>query len=109
YRTTLFPGSEDTSNSDKKTWVPPISLIAITGFTHTIAQRRPPTAPYNSNDNVVLSPVTFFWGAAITDHIGAFAQVTYNAPPPGGFCSDPFGQHTWAWDNTDVRCAVFTH
>src|SRR5262249_23318111 len=30
-----------------------------------------------------------------------FAQVTYNAPPAGGF-GDQFG-HTWTWDNTDIR------
>jgi hypothetical protein len=55
----------------------------------------------------VLSPVSGFWGGAITDHIGAFAQVTYNAVPPGGF-GDPFG-HTWTWDNTDVRYASTAH
>ena len=31
-------------------------------------------------------------------------KVTYNAPPPGGFGTDPFG-HTWTWDNTDIRYA----
>jgi hypothetical protein len=30
--------------------------------------------------------------------------VTYNAPPAGGFGTDPFG-HTWTWDNTDIRYA----
>jgi hypothetical protein len=51
----------------------------------------------------VLSPFSAFYGGAITENIGAFAQVTYNAAPPGGF-GDPFG-HTWTWDNTDVRYA----
>ncbi len=49
--------------------------------------------------------MSFFWGGAITDHIGAFAQTTYNAPPAGGFGTDPFAQHTWTWDNTDIRYA----
>jgi hypothetical protein len=89
-----------------KDWVPPISMMAIGGFTHTEAPLPPPTAPYKPNDNVVLSPVSFFWGGAVTDSIGAFAQVTYNAPPVGGF-PDPFG-HTWTWDNTDVRFARTT-
>jgi hypothetical protein len=106
YRTTLFPSSEDSGTNDKKTWVPPISMMTIIGFTHTQAPQAPPTAPYNSNDNVVLSPVSFFWGGAITDHLGAFAQVTYNAPPLGGF-GDQFG-HTWTWDNTDIRFADST-
>ena len=67
----------------------------------------PPTAPYSTNNNTVLSPVSFFWGGAITDHIGAFAQLTYNALPPGGFGNDPY-QFTWTWDNTDIRFADST-
>ena len=33
----------------------------------------------------MLSPVSFFWGGAITDHIGAFAQVTLQRAAAGGF------------------------
>ena len=103
YRTTLFPSSDDSgkksyvppmlaksvpsydssATSDQKAWVPPISMMAIVGFTNTQTPMAPPTAPYNANNNGVLSPVSLFWGGAITDHIGTFAQVTYNAPPPG--------------------------
>jgi hypothetical protein len=121
FRTTPFPvltGASDSRTQDEKMrayakaldggnddkdYVPPISMMAIVGFTHTQAPLSPPTSPYAQNDNTVLSPFSGFWGGAITDHIGAFAQVTYNAPPPGGF-ADPFG-HTWTWDNTDVRYA----
>ncbi len=106
YRTTLFPSSDDSGKSDQKKWVPPISMMAIAGFTHTQVDQPPPTAPYSANNNVVVSPLSFFWGGAITDHIGAFAQLTYNAPPAGGF-SDPLG-HTWTWDNTDIRYADST-
>jgi hypothetical protein len=87
----------------EKGWVPPISAMAIIGYTHTQAPLAPPVAPYQPNDNVILSPFSFFYAGAITDHIGAFAQVTYNAPPAGGF-GDQFG-HTWTWDNTDIRFA----
>jgi hypothetical protein len=104
YRTTLFPSSEDTDHSDKKGWVPPISMMAIVGFTNTQAAQAPPTAPYNGNNNTVVSPISFFYGGAITDHIGAFSQMTYNAPPLGGYWADPYG-HTWTWDNTDIRYA----
>ena len=90
------------TGSDKE-YVPPISMMAIVGFTHTQAPLPQPTDPYKANDNTVLSPFSAFWGGAITNDIGAFAQVTYNAPPAGGF-GDPFG-HTWTWDNTDVRFA----
>jgi hypothetical protein len=95
------------SNGDAETYVPPISMMAIAGFTHTQAPLSPPTDPYRTNDNVVLSPFSGFWGGAITDNIGAFAQVTYNAPPAGGFGGNPFA-HTWTWDNTDVRFAKST-
>jgi hypothetical protein len=109
YRTTLFPSSEDSSAGDeKKHWVPPISMMTIVGLTSTQAGLPPPTDPYKPNNNVVVSPVSFFWGGAITDHIGAFAQLTYNAPPPGGFGTDPFATHTWTWDNTDIRYADST-
>jgi hypothetical protein len=104
YRTTLFPTSDDSGPSEDKKWIPPVSMMSIIGFTNTQASLPPPTAPYWRNDNVVVSPSSFFWGGAITDHIGAFAQVTYNAVPPGGFGTDPFG-HTWTWDNTDIRYA----
>jgi hypothetical protein len=111
FRTTPFPTSEE--DKSKPYW-PPIATMAIVGFTHSQTPLPPPTAPYSPNDNVVVSPVSFFWGGAITEHIGAFAQVTYNAPGPGGIAAappsaggDPFG-HTWTWDNTDVRYANTT-
>jgi hypothetical protein len=96
-----LPTTSTTPEADKD-YVPPISMMAIVGYTHTQA---PLTGadPYSANNNVVLSPFSAFYGGAITENIGAFAQVTYNAVPPGGF-GDPFG-HTWTWDNTDVRYA----
>jgi hypothetical protein len=108
YRTSPFSSDDTTDNSQKK-WVPPISMMTILGFTNTQVGLPPPTAPYSTNNNVVVSPTSFFWGGAITDHIGAFAQLTYNAVGPGGFGTDPFGQHTWTWDNTDVRYADSTN
>jgi hypothetical protein len=103
YLKTIGAGKDE---GDDKEYVPPISMMTIVGFTHTQAPLSPPAAPFKTNDNAVISPFSGFWGGAITDHIGAFAQVTYNAPPPGGF-PDPFG-HTWTWDNTDVRFAKTT-
>ena len=94
---------------DSKVYVPPVSLMAIVGYTHTQAPTvAPPTDPYKANDNVVLSPFSAFWGGAITDNVGAFAQVTYSAPDPlsalSGTPADQF-KHTWSWDNADVRFA----
>jgi hypothetical protein len=94
--------------SGQRAWVPPISMMAIAGFTHTQADLTPPTNPYHDNDNTVLTPFSGFWGGAITSNIGAFAQVTYNAPGPvsslSGTPADQF-IHTWTWDNTDFRFA----
>lgn len=93
----------------EKGWVPPVSMMAIAGFTHTqVDQIAPPTDPYKANDNTVLSPFSGFWGGAITSNIGAFVQVTYNAPGPvSSLSGNPADQflHTWTWDNTDVRFA----
>ena len=105
YQTTLFPTTDDHAN--EKEYVPPISMMSIVGYTHTQAAQPPPTAPFNANDNVVLSPFSGFWGGAITDNIGAFAQMTYNGQPPGGSGGDPF-THDWSWDNTDLRlCQLY--
>ena len=63
-------------SDDPKPYVPPLAAMAIVGFTHKQTPLAPPTAPYTANDNVVVSPLSFFYGGAITDHIGAFQQVT---------------------------------
>jgi hypothetical protein len=127
YRSTLFPSRNDSTKvlaeytkkwgSDLPTkapsvssqdlpYAPPISMMAIVGFTHTQADQDPTGSPYNANDNVVVAPVSFFYGGAITDHIGAFAQVTYNNAPFGEQDpADPFTSKLWSWDNIDVRYA----
>jgi hypothetical protein len=98
-----------TVNEADKEYVPPISMMAIVGYTHTQAPLvAPPTDPYKPNDNVVLTPFSGFWGGALTENIGAFAQVTYSAPDPlSGLSGTPADQfkHTWSWDNADVRYA----
>ena len=102
-------GQSGTSNI----WVPPISMMAIVGYTHTQVS-QPFSSPFKPNDNVVVAPLSFFYGGAITDHIGAFAQVTYNnaafggSDPnnfPSGFNPDPCANCEWSWDNTDIRYA----
>jgi hypothetical protein len=127
FRSTLFPSQNDPtkalgayakkSDSDLPTkapsdtsqsipYAPPISMMAIVGFTHTQTSQTPPCGPYNCNDNVVVAPVSFFYGGAITDHIGAFAQVTYNNATLGGpNPNDPFASKLWTWDQLDIRYA----
>lgn len=74
---------ESQADADRKEWVPPISFMAVEGFTHTQGPTIPePSDPFKTNDNFVASPVSVFWGGAITDHIGAFAQYTYAGATP---------------------------
>ncbi len=121
YRTTLFSDWLDKKKSDAKaksdaakngqsgtsdTWVPPLAMMAIAGFTHTQAPQDATGSPYKSNNNVVVSPASLFYGGAITEHIGAFAQLTYNGAPFGApDPTDPYATFQWSWDNTDVRYA----
>src|ERR1700686_3793496 len=69
------------ANEADKDYVPPISMMAIVGYTHTQAPLTG-TDPYSPNNNVVMSPFSAFYGGAITENIGAFPQVPYNAAPP---------------------------
>ncbi len=96
---------DDKTDQPKDKWFPPISMMAIVGFTHTEAPLPGPTAPFAPNDNVKVDPASFFYGGAITEHIGAFVQATYVGAAPGG--NGPF-DHVWTWDNTDVRYANST-
>ena len=104
YRTTLFPF--DDSIDKQRPWVPPISMMATPGSTNlTVPQPADPFAP---NNNITIPPLSFFWGGAITDHIGAFAQLTYDQEVPAvNIGANPF-VHAWHWDNVDVRFADST-
>ena len=127
YRSTLFPSQNDSTKaltgyaknpgsgmptkapsdtSESNPYAPPISMMAIVGFTHTQADQDPTGSPYSANDNVVVAPVSLFYGGAITDHIGAFAQLTWNNAPFGApNQSDPYATRQVTWDNTDIRYA----
>jgi len=81
-------GWHDTGNI----WVPPISAMGVFGYTHTDAPQAG-LDPYNPNDNFTIPQVSLFWGGAITPHVGAFSQWTYD------------GYSAWGWDNQDFRFA----
>lgn len=73
-------------------WVPPISMMAVFGYTHTQEPQDPDAvAPYKPNDNWTIPQVSLFWGGALTEHTGAFSQWTYD------------GRENWGWDNQDFR------
>lgn len=88
-------------------WVPPIAMMSIFGYTHRNASLAPAdAAPYNSNDNVRIEQFSLFWGGAITDNVGAFAQYTYEGAPVGPLDgADPYASAQWHWDNVDLRYA----
>ena len=127
YRSTLFPdgsgakpyvppllaeslaveNASKPDSSDPKPYAPPLSMMTVVGFTHAATSLGPPSAsaPFNGNNNIALDSVNFMYGGAIADHIGAFAQVSYNGQPAGGFSGGSPYNHSWNWDNTDVRFA----
>ena len=109
-----LPTSADVSNDgagQSKIWVPPISVMTILGYTHQQATPAPPCSPYPCNDVLTDAPSSFFYGGAITEHIGAFAQVTYSGlkVPSTTVPIDPYSTFQWSWDNTDVRYANTAH
>jgi hypothetical protein len=80
---------------DAKEVIPPIALMIQGGFTHTAKdQTVPPANHFATNDNLSVDQASLFYGGRITQHIGAFVQVTYNGE----------ARHT-TWDNLDVRYA----
>jgi hypothetical protein len=73
----------------------PLAFMVQGGFSHSDAPLPEPAAPhYSANDNFSLDQVSIFYGGRITEHLGAFAQVTYSGP-----------DRTTSWDNLDVRYA----
>jgi hypothetical protein len=63
------------------------------------------SAPYRQpNNNLEFQSASLFYGGAVTDHIGAYIQGTYNAQGFG-----PPNAHLYTWDNLDVRYANTTN
>jgi hypothetical protein len=88
-------------------WQLPLSVQVISSFTHTATPMDTAgSAPFlKPNDNFQpVQAASVFYGGAITDHIGAFAQATYNAQPFGA----PL-PHQYSWDLLDVRYANTTN
>jgi len=71
----------------------PLSADLIASFTHT-AESQPPAPHFSGNDNFALDDVSGYFAGRITDHVGAFAQVTY----------DGIARHT-SWGVLDARWA----
>ncbi|MGO9741848.1 MAG: hypothetical protein ACLPN5_10125 [Roseiarcus sp.] len=78
---------------------PPLAFMLQSGFTHTNADLGPQGGAFNSPNNWTALDQQFsvFWGGRITDHLGAFVQVTR---------TDDGGGVAWGWDNSDVRYVI---
>jgi hypothetical protein len=73
----------------------PLALMIQGGFSHVSeALPEPAAAHFSTNDNLAVDQVSLFYGGRISEHVGAFAQVTYSGEQ----------RHT-TWDNLDVRYA----
>ncbi|MBS0365030.1 MAG: cytochrome C [Proteobacteria bacterium] len=71
----------------------PLSADLISSFTHNAsAQPQPPH--YSDNNNLALDDIDVYLAGRITEHSGAFAQVSY----------DGIARHT-QWGVVDARCA----
>ena len=80
-------GSSDTSNI----YVPPIAVMGVFAYTHTQAPQDDLDPWLKPNDNFTIPEVSLFYAGAVTQHIGAFSQWTYD------------GHQYWGWDNQDIR------
>ena len=75
-------------------WVPLAGMVQG-GFTHTAAAQPTSPAPhYADNNDLSVDQASVFVGTRISEHMGVFAQATY----------DGDGRH-FSWDNTDLRYA----
>ncbi|MDB6014154.1 MAG: putative cytochrome c1 signal peptide protein [Gammaproteobacteria bacterium] len=73
----------------------PLALMIQGGFSHVDASLpEAPAEHFSTNNNLSVDQVSIFYGGRITEHSGAFVQVTYSGEE----------RHT-SWDNMDVRYA----
>jgi hypothetical protein len=73
----------------------PLSVMVQGGFTHTgEAQPDAPAPHFARNENASVDQVSLFYSGRISEHAGAFVQLTYD------------GEERHAhWDNLDIRYA----
>ena len=70
----------------------PLAVMAIGSFNHTARAQNPAPQYFKSNDNLSLDQASLFIAAGVNQHIGGFAQITY----------DGVGR-AFSWDNLDLR------
>ncbi len=71
----------------------PLALMVQGGYSHTSADQPDVPAPnYKVNNNFSVDQVSLFVAGRLTQHLGLFAQITYDGIA-----------HVIAWDNLDLR------
>jgi hypothetical protein len=73
----------------------PVAAMAIASVTHTRKDQVPPPDHLDGNDNLVLDQASLFLAGGVGQHVGGFAQVTYDGVAK-----------QWAWDNLDLRAVT---
>jgi hypothetical protein len=77
-----------------ETSLPPIAAMVIPSFTHTEKDQPGGAAPRFGTNDLTAFTASLFYGGAITDNSGAFAQGTFDQV-----------SRRFSWDNLDVRYA----
>jgi hypothetical protein len=73
----------------------PLAAMAIASVTHTRKDQDPPPEHLNPNDNLVLDEAALFLAGGLGEHLGGFAEVTYEG----------VDRH-FSWDNLDLRAVT---
>jgi hypothetical protein len=73
----------------------PLAAMAIASFTHTRKDQDPAPEHLKRNNNVTLDEAAVFIAGGLGQHLGAFAEITYEG----------IDRH-FTWDNLDVRAVT---
>lgn len=82
------------TDSDGAAGKNPLSAMVVTSFSKTKTDQTPAPAGLKENNNVKMDQASVFYAGKITEHLGAFVQVTHNGV-----------DHTTILDELDVRYA----
>ncbi|MBV9510894.1 MAG: hypothetical protein JO303_11490 [Caulobacteraceae bacterium] len=72
----------------------PVSAMMAASYLRT-AKDQPPQPHYAANDNVTIDQIGLFLAGGLGQHLGGFAQVTYDGVA-----------RAFTWDNLDVRATT---
>lgn len=76
----------------------PLAAMAVASVTHTRKDQVPAPEHLARNNNVTLDEAAIFIAGGLGEHLGAFAEITYEG----------IDRH-FTWDNLDVRAVTPAH